>query len=509
MAKKEILARFNFKDYNKELEQVLDGKDFQSQVKNLLLSMFYKLEIGYKDYMTVKKDSISKEAFLENIMYIIREKCDEVELIKPNEENQDEKKYYAYPEEKKIACYQNEASILHAILELGNKSFIIQNEDVIKNPLQLMLKEGYELDIKEVLTNFDGWAWNNNLDKTDKIDYFLIYELLRIIMGNSFMYDWKRDRRNDNNYLKEIRKKSRELYEAICKYCIAINPKGKKYTSAELKKIKEELASMENKTVFLKEKYEKKKELTDKLKLIDRIINNNELLKEEFISRNSKLPDESKIFSISDLEEIIETEKNDTIKQNEEVNEILKPKNYLKTIERLQEEIDLVEKSKYKTVNSEQLEKELISLQLIFIENMKKILSLTEDKKTLQDLIYKFRYYIYLPIKINNEIMEIKDIPEIKPELEKLEKKLITKACKQKALIIINQDIGYNAMIMKKIINTRLVELSSITAIFTKVDDNINISIFDGEVQDRIETVKKDKEKDFRIKFDKKIKLFM
>ena len=328
MAKKEILARFNFKDYNKELEQVLDGKDFQSQVKNLLLSMFYKLEIGYKDYMTVKKDSISKEAFLENIMYIIREKCDEVELIKPNEENQDEKKYYAYPEEKKIACYQNEASILHAILELGNKSFIIQNEDVIKNPLQLMLKEGYELDIKEVLTNFDGWAWNNNLDKTDKIDYFLIYELLRIIMGNSFMYDWKRDRRNDNNYLKEIRKKSRELYEAICKYCIAINPKGKKYTSAELKKIKEELASMENKTVFLKEKYEKKKELTDKLKLIDRIINNNELLKEEFISRNSKLPDESKIFSISDLEEIIETEKNDTIKQNEEVNEILKPKNY-------------------------------------------------------------------------------------------------------------------------------------------------------------------------------------
>ena len=148
-------------------------------------------------------------------------------------------------------------------------------------------------------------------------------------------------------------------------------------------------------------------------------------------------------------------------------------------------------------------------MQLIFIENMKKILSLTEDKKTLQDLIYKFRYYIYLPIKINNEIMEIKDIPEIKPELEKLEKKLITKACKQKALIIINQDIGYNAMIMKKIINTRLVELSSITAIFTKVDDNINISIFDGEVQDRIETVKKDKEKDFRIKFDKKIKLFM
>jgi len=52
-----------FKDYNKELEKILEKKDFSKDVKNLLLSMFYKLEISYNDYFFVKRNCKSKQEY--------------------------------------------------------------------------------------------------------------------------------------------------------------------------------------------------------------------------------------------------------------------------------------------------------------------------------------------------------------------------------------------------------------------------------------------------------------
>ena len=57
-----------FKDYNKQLEKILEKKDFSKDVKNLLLSMLYKLDISYNDYSLVKKNCKSKQEYLENIL---------------------------------------------------------------------------------------------------------------------------------------------------------------------------------------------------------------------------------------------------------------------------------------------------------------------------------------------------------------------------------------------------------------------------------------------------------
>ena len=509
MAKKDILSRFNLKDYNKELEQILDKKDFPSQAKNLLLSMFYKLEIGYKDYIVVKKDSPSKEAFLESIMYIIKEKCNEIEIIKPSEDEIEEKRHYAIPEEGKIACYQNEASILHALLELGDKYFLMQNEeDIVKKSLQEMLKEGYELDIKETITNFDGWSWNNNFDKLDRIDYFVIYEILRIILGNNLLNEWKRSRRERDDYLKDVKKKLKDLYDNICKYCIMCELYNNQELKQELKRLKDELNKMKNKSEFLESKCKRQKELSRTIKEIDKILSNSSSLRKEFIERNRKLPVERRIFSISNLEELLQTERANCISEKEAVNRLLDPRSYVKKMERLQESINLAEGSGYQKASPQKMEEDLINVQRGFIEQLKKTINSTEDKKEIQELVNKFRYYLYLPIKVNNEVIEIKDVPQLKMELEKLEKKLITKACKRRALIIINEDIAYNAKIMNKILNTKLIDLNSITVNFVKQKESIEINIFDGEVLDRTETISKDKEKDFRIKFDRKIKLF-
>ena len=66
--KEEFFSKF--RDYNRELEKILEHKNFSEDVKNLLLSMFYKLDISYEDYAKVKKNSKTKSEYLGNIFKI-------------------------------------------------------------------------------------------------------------------------------------------------------------------------------------------------------------------------------------------------------------------------------------------------------------------------------------------------------------------------------------------------------------------------------------------------------
>ena len=61
MAKEDIFSKINLKDYNNILENILEQKAFTEDVKNLLLSMLYKIENGYQDYQTVKINVNSKK----------------------------------------------------------------------------------------------------------------------------------------------------------------------------------------------------------------------------------------------------------------------------------------------------------------------------------------------------------------------------------------------------------------------------------------------------------------
>ena len=81
MSKEDIFSKISLKDYNNELEKVLEEKDFSEVVKNLLLSMLYKIENAYEDYETVKVNTASKKYFIKKIIKIINEKCNKIELI--------------------------------------------------------------------------------------------------------------------------------------------------------------------------------------------------------------------------------------------------------------------------------------------------------------------------------------------------------------------------------------------------------------------------------------------
>ena len=123
MQKNKILSKLNInmKDYNNELEKILENKLFSYSVKNLLLSMLYKIENAYKDYETAKVEALSKKDYIENILRIIREKALKIFLVKSGtpeaeELEKDNVKYKIDRKNGEITCFQNEFVILTALL---------------------------------------------------------------------------------------------------------------------------------------------------------------------------------------------------------------------------------------------------------------------------------------------------------------------------------------------------------------------------------------------------------
>ena len=112
--KKNLLEKLVKKDYNNELEKILEEKQFGENVKSTLLSILYKVEASYKDYQTVKKDVENKEEYISNILEIIKNNCNSIKIIKMSDkENQipNNKTYIINKENEsyKIKIYDSES----------------------------------------------------------------------------------------------------------------------------------------------------------------------------------------------------------------------------------------------------------------------------------------------------------------------------------------------------------------------------------------------------------------
>ena len=83
MKKEDFLSKLNIKDYNNQLEDILEKKSFSEGTKNILLNILYKMETAYEDYNKVKVDTKTKKDMLEEIIETIEKYCKEIELVKP------------------------------------------------------------------------------------------------------------------------------------------------------------------------------------------------------------------------------------------------------------------------------------------------------------------------------------------------------------------------------------------------------------------------------------------
>ena len=516
-----------FKDYNNELEKILEKKDFSKDSKNLLLSMFYKLETSYSDYESVKRKVKTKQEYLENILDNIKY-CNGVVLIKPNTEEfqelrKENKVFEVDLKLRKINVIDNELYLLSAILELNNfRVYLDERYNLIRNSFPYILNTGNDMDNTEVLRDFNAFSWNINVTEVENIYVKLIYENLKLSLSENLIKKIEEssdtfdlinfirenlekmyDKKDVDNFLKTIFKLSIIIYIEESKI-------ERKRLSEEKIIIEEDLEKIKNKKEYINEIINRKIELNKKIKKLDLILNNEELLKKEFDERNNNEAKYNRIFNIKHLKDKFVREREKNVQKIEECNKNLEPKKYIEDKNNLQNEFNLLNNINFEANgdNSKILLKELNKLQKIFLGKiLPKKIENSNTKEELVNLLYQVRYYSFIPYNKEKAIYEEKSLKEL---LEKNINLLILKLYNLKLINTISTNEKNDVEIVKNIFFIKAINLDEIYLELLKKDKNdYELDIYDGRdtiektVQMKLEFNKKDK-----IKIKKQIRLF-
>ena len=267
MKKEKIFSKFNTRNYNEELEEVLDKKDFSENVKNDILNIIYKIEEAYNDYEIVKKEVQNEKDFLEKILNAITEYCNSIEIL--TSDNIKRKKYILDYEKGKIQVSSDNVYILFSILKMMQKSKKYYNEtDIIeKKPIYDFLNIGYNINNIEVIRDFNGWSWVISSLGIENIKANLIYQNLQMLLGNRYMEHFMQNvMLKENDFIEILMKQLKKIYgDEIAQKIV---DELKKVSLIEISKIdaeykkvlleirqrkQEEFNLMENKKEYLKE----------------------------------------------------------------------------------------------------------------------------------------------------------------------------------------------------------------------------------------------------------------
>jgi len=522
------------KDYNNELEKILEQKDFDENVKNLLLGILYKLDISYKDYQKVKRNVETKEEYIENILKIIQNECENIKIIRNNSEEErilKGKTFLVDKEKKQIICYPIERKLLYSIEKMEKNSNIIHNEYfLINETLANTINIGNSINKVEVLRDFNGWSWSTVKGEIESIEHNLIYQNLRILLGEEFLCKWIRNTEYIIDYLELFKRKLLKKYgsknqsdflEKLQKISILLEMKVNPnyiYIIKDIKqKLKQRLIEFNNKEQYIENIMNETKEIKIKIKQIDEIRSDKNLLKNEYENRNKLLPIEKKIFSMRILSELMRKEREKLYEELEEKSKLLNPKEFVKEKTSIEKKIELcsvldeIEENNVdvKLKIQKVIEKELIEIQKTFLECLLRKIQKAETRIQIIDLIYELRYYYLIPFDMNNEILEIE---EIKMKLNKITEELIKKAIEYKILLRISNNEKVNYEIISNILKIRTIDLEKIYIQLKKEKEDYFVNFYDAnscEYKEKIKDFNKEKKEALEIKIGKKIQLFI
>lgn len=509
--KNTFLTKFVKKDYNNRLEEILSKKDFSEEVKNTLLNMFYKIENGYRDYKIVKRETFDKKEYIEKLINIIDKECNKITFI-PIDSNEREK---VDSQKQEIKCLPIENRILYGIAKIQKRKIVVNYMDEnIEKAFSDMLNIGNNINIVEPLRDFNGFSWNIIVKDIEDIKYNLLYQNIIFLSNNKFIDKWVNNYEPLVDYFdlfqSEIEKKyGKREKNNIIKNLIRISLKLKAQHDENFKndiineseETKLELSKISDKTNYLEMLSKSKKEKENKIKKIDQIINDKNLLIKEYEKRNESLPLEKKIFSIRVLKNMLKKEREEILLEIENYNRLMIPRNFLENKRNIERKYEY-----YENIENLNFEKELLNLQKQIIKCMYSEIEKTEEKEQIIDLIYKYRYYNYLPVNDETNIYQIK---ELKRYLNKLVKELIDKAIKQKAINQITKENDKEIDIIERLFLSKIIELEHINMKLTKKNEKFYITIFDEEIEDGKIELKNIEKQDFKIKLNKKTKLFI
>ena len=509
--KSNFLTKFVKKDYNNKLEEVLSKKEFSEEVKNTLLSMFYKIENGYKDYKTVKRETFEKKEYIEKLIKIVDKDCKKITFMPINSNE----KAVVDSEKQEIKCLPIENKILYGIAKIQKRNMVVRYIDKsIEESLSDMLNIGNNINIVEPLRDFNGFSWNIITKDIEDINYNLLYQNMIFLCNNKFVDKWVNNYEPLVDYFDLFQSEIENKYgkkerNNIIKNLIRVALKLKANHDEEFKNeiieksedIEDEKNEISDKPKYLETISKNKKKKEKEIKILDQIINDKNLLAKEYEERNEKLPLEKKIFSIRVLKNNLKKEREGLLLEIENYNKIMIPKNFLELKKNIEKKYEY-----FKDIEDFNFQKELINLQKQIIKCMYLDISKIKEKTELIEYIYIFRYYVNLPITNEKNIYQTK---ELKKYLKKLMKELIDKSEELKIINQISKDNEKNYSITENLFLSKIIELGNINLKPTKEEEKFYITVYDEEIEDSKIELKDIEKKDLKIKLNKKTKLFI
>ena len=424
--KEKLLNKIVKKDYNNELEMILEKKSFDESAKNLLLSILYKIEASYKDYEKTKRNVMDKEEYVKRFIQIIQENCDSMTICKMNSKEVNilgDKTFLVDKENKRIICYPIERKLLYCIAKISKKDIIIkQDYPIICETLSNAINIGNNIETVEPLRDFNGYSWTTTCSEIESVSYNLIYQNLRLLLGQEFLEKWIKNKEFIIDYMELLKNKLEEKYgtknqkdiiKIIEKLSVLLevnyNSKKKEEFAKEKKEIEKTLKKIDNKEKYIEMITKQKRKLTKEIKIIDATVNDKKLLEAEYIKRNEELPSKKKIFSVRVLSKRMKKERDEKLEELEKLNELLNPRKYIsykKEMEQKYEYLKLIEIDDFE----KEINKMLIKLQKVFLKVYQLKIQKTNEKSEIVDCIYEFRYYTVLPYNEKINIGEVKEI---------------------------------------------------------------------------------------------------
>lgn len=505
------------KDYNHILDQMLEKKNFSEDAKNLLLSMIYKIENSYKDYAQIKGIFQKQKDFIDEIIEIVSNNCKYIFLIDPKKDGVKllkKENVLALTDEKeqRIYSYPTEQAILYGIMDIKPKYFYIpRNYYYIKKQFQKILVEGTILDSTEVIRNFNGWSWNLAEDANINHVANMIYQTIRILLDEDFLREWENDASGKVDYIYEFRKEileyygkelSRSLYIALARLIVISSTKEEKHKlKLEYERVLKAYDNMKDKTAYIFRVSEEKKKLNYEIEKKDFVMKDKNRLYREFEERNKDLPDDKKIFNVSDLIERLQAEREKCVKRIVELNELVKPANYTGLKNELAEKIQIMSV----VVEEKSVRDACIDYQREVIKCFAKSIENISSKEETIDIIYKMRYYRKLRI---TESEKIEDIPALFKPIEKILRFVVTKSCKDSIFNIFCNDVEFNYKIIEIALDSTISNYEDIDISLKIVDGKLEVSVYENEIVEKQEELEMEVEtRDLAVKMKKQIPL--
>ncbi len=515
-----IFNKINLKDYTLELEKILEYKHFSETSKSYLLSMMYKIENSYKDYKTVKRFVNTKDKFIDDILYVIENKCNKINIKKLKELiniNKDELIKIDY-EKGIISVIPNEELLLTAITRLDYYDWDYSKKNILmEKPINNLLNSGRSQNIVEEIKNFDGWAWNNSVGMENKKDLLIhvVYNNLIMMYGRELIENWLYTEMSCENYMKKLRnlldresgkEEVKEFFDSLLTISTLLYMDNKSEYIKALKKQEKMMMTLKNKKNYVSEINSKKKVILNEVKRIDALLKSNKELKIEFIKTNRKLPTEKRFYNISEFAGKLEKDRKRYLERIRKYNDMIQMQNLTNMKKETKEEYEYLKSLNLYEDDDVNIENAFINFQKIFLKLISIRLEKLKDKDSLINFIYLFRYYEFMPIDKENNI---KDISKLKKQIEDIEKMIILKAINAKILSGIGNIVDVNLKIYQKtLFNTRIINLENIIIEPVKVENKIKINIYDGTTLENSILINISEPKKIGIKIKKKIEIF-